>query len=125
MVPGMSHCGGGAGPNAFGNTAFGGPPVPADPQHDVFLALVHWVEFGQAPDKIIATKYVNDNPASGVSFTRPLCVFPNVANYKGTGNSADASNWECVPGIENSVTKAADAVLRDRGDLDGDGDGDH
>jgi Tannase and feruloyl esterase len=46
MAPGMSHCAEGGGPNAFGNNAFGGPPVPSDPQHDIFLALVSWVESG-------------------------------------------------------------------------------
>ena len=114
VVPGMGHCGGGAGPNAFGN----GLPVPADPQHDIFRALVEWVEFGTAPDSVVATKYVNDNPADGAAFTRPLCVFPNVARYSGNGNSADAANWTCAPGIENATTQAADAVLADHGDGD-------
>jgi pimeloyl-ACP methyl ester carboxylesterase len=119
-VPGMGHCTGGAGPNAFGNNDFGGPPVPADPQHDVFQALINWVEFGNPPDQIIATKYVNDTPADGIAFTRPLCVFPKVAKYKGVGNSADAANWTCEEGLENGTTEAADAVLRDRGDEDHD-----
>jgi pimeloyl-ACP methyl ester carboxylesterase len=124
MVPGMGHCTGGAGPNAFGNnSSSGGLSVPSDPQHDIFQALVHWVEFGNAPDRIIATKYINDNPANGVSFTRPLCVFPNVARYTGAGSPDDASNWTCAPGVENDTTRAADAVLRDRGDRD-DRDGD-
>jgi hypothetical protein len=57
-------------------------------QHDVFQALINWVEFGNLPEQIIATKYVNDIPASGVAFTRPLCVFPKFAKYKGAGNSA-------------------------------------
>jgi hypothetical protein len=116
MVPGMSHCGGGAGPNAFGNNAFGGPPVPSDPQHDIFQALIYWVEFGISPDHIIATKYVNDNPASGIAFTRPLCVFPKLAKYKGSGNPNDAANWACMQGLENDTTKDADEVLPDRGD---------
>lgn len=119
-VPGMSHCSGGPGPNAFGNNAFGGATVPADPQHDIFQALINWVEFGQAPDQIIATKFVNDNPAQGVSFTRPLCVFPKVAKYKGIGSSTDAANWACVPGLVNDTTQDADAVLPDRGDGDRD-----
>jgi hypothetical protein len=126
VVPGMSHCGGGAGPNAFGNTAFGGAPVPADPQHDIFQALIHWVEFGTPPDEVVATKYVGDNPANGVAFTRPLCVFPKIARYKGVGNPNDAANWVCVAGVTNDVTEDADAVLRDRGDADrDDGDRDH
>ena len=112
MAPGVSHCGGGLGANAFGN---GGPPVSADPQHDIFKALIDWVESGTPPDRIIATKFVSDNPASGVAFTRPLCVFPKLAAYKGTGNSTDAANWACVNGVVNDATRDADAVLRDRG----------
>jgi len=116
-VPGMGHCAGGPGPNAFGQ---GGPAVPADPQHNIFLALVNWVEFGIAPDEVIATKYVGDNPASGVAFTRPLCVFPKLAHYSGVGNPNDAANWTCVAGVTNDVTEDADAVLPDRGDGDRD-----
>jgi len=113
MAPGMSHCAGGGGPNAFGNNAFGGPPVPSDPQHDVFLALVRWVEQGIAPDQIIGTNF---NPDGSTAFTRPLCVFPQLAQYNGHGNSADAANWSCVNGVVNGTTQAADAVLPDRGD---------
>jgi hypothetical protein len=123
MVPGMDHCAGGAGPNAFGN----GLPVLADPQHNIFQALIEWVESGTPPDQIIATKYVNDNPGIGVAFTRPLCVFPKVAQYKGVGNPNDAANWACVDGVVNEATVDADAVLRDRGDGDDhdDHNGDH
>jgi hypothetical protein len=78
------------------------------------------VEFGHAPDQIIATKYVNDNPANGIAFTRPLCVFPDIAQYKGVGSATDAANWACVRGIKNDVTRAADAVLPDSGDNDAD-----
>jgi pimeloyl-ACP methyl ester carboxylesterase len=107
MLPGMGHCSGGAGPNAFGNIA-GEPPVPSDAQHDVYLALVSWVEKGIAPDKIIGTNF-NDG------FTRPLCVFPQLAKYSGHDDPKDAANWSCVDGIVNDTTKAADAVLPDQG----------
>jgi Tannase and feruloyl esterase/Zinc-binding dehydrogenase len=117
-VPGMGHCAGGPGPNSFGQN---GTPGPFDPQHDIFQALVNWVEFGVAPDEIIATKFVSDNPANGVAFTRPLCVFPKVAQYKGVGNPADAANWACVKGVINDTTEQADAVLPGRGDGDQDG----
>jgi len=123
MAPGMGHCIGGAGANSFGNV-FAGPPVSSDPKHDIFKALVDWVEFGIAPEQIVATKFINDNPASGVAFTLPLCVFPKVASYKGAGNPADAGNWACVDGVENDTTKDADAVLSDRGNRDSD-DRDH
>ncbi len=92
MVPGMAHCGGGDGPNAFGN-GVNAPVVDAD--HDLLKALERWVEQGVAPDKIIATHYVNNNPASGVQFQRPLCPFPQVSRFK-VGDPTNASSFECV-----------------------------
>src|SRR5207237_9946974 len=116
----MSHCAFGPGANAFGNNDFGGLPVPSDPQHDVVQALINWVEFGNPPDQIIVTKYINDNPAAGAAFPRPLCVFPKIAKYKGAGNPDDAANWACANGPTNETTEAADVVLPDRGDRDRD-----
>jgi feruloyl esterase len=96
MVPGMSHCGGGPGPNVFnGDDNLGGPQ---DPDHDIFSALVKWVEQGDAPEKIIATKFVNDNPASGVAFTRPICPYPQFPRYRGTGDTNDAASLDCGAG---------------------------
>lgn len=93
MAPGMQHCFGGPGPNAF--SQFGTGPA-GDAQHDAVVALEQWVEKGAAPEKIIATKYVNDmNPAGGVKMTRPLCAFPEVARYKGTGDTNEAANFVC------------------------------
>jgi feruloyl esterase len=94
MVPGMTHCAGGPGANVFNGTANLG--APEDPEHDVFLALRQWVENGVAPKQIIATKYVNDNPAHGVAFTRPLCPYPQQARYRGTGDTTEATNFVCV-----------------------------
>ena len=45
-------------------------PNPADPADDVISALDNWVENGVAPEKIIATKYVNDDPTQGIAFQR-------------------------------------------------------
>lgn len=81
MAPGMYHCAGGPGPNTF----------------DALTPLVNWVEKGIAPDTILATKYVNDTPAQGVQMTRPLCVFPKVAKYKGSGSPSSAASFVCVP----------------------------
>jgi hypothetical protein len=92
MVPGMEHCGGGAGPNAFGQ---GGTP-DGDRLHNIDAALEAWVEQGTAPDRIIATKYrTNSDPKSGVVRTRPLCPWPQTAKYKGSGNTDDAANFVC------------------------------
>jgi len=91
MVPGMLHCAGGPGPNAFGQ----GTPL-ADADHDVVKALEQWVERGIPPDHLIATKFVGDNPANGVALTRPLCPYPQVALWAGTGDTNDARNFVCV-----------------------------
>ena len=92
MVPGMQHCGGGPGPNAFGQ--FGGM-TPTDPEHNAYTALEQWVEKGSAPSKIIATKYVDDSAAKGVKMTRPLCPYPEVAKYRGKGDASAAANFVC------------------------------
>ena len=75
MVPGMAHCGGGEGPNSF----------------DTLSALEQWKEHGKAPDQIIASRLRN----GVVERTRPLCPYPQVAVYKGTGSTDDASNFAC------------------------------
>jgi feruloyl esterase len=59
-------------------------------------ALERWVESGVAPTRIIATKFVADDKAKGVAMTRPLCSFPQIAKYKGSGEAADAANYACA-----------------------------
>jgi Tannase and feruloyl esterase len=81
LAPGVDHCGGGPGPNSFGM------PITA--------ALERWVETGQAPKEIIATKYTDDSAAKGVSRTRPLCPYPQVARYRGSGSIDEAANFIC------------------------------
>jgi hypothetical protein len=90
LVPGMQHCSGGPGANTFGQ----GVPL-ADSAHDVIKALEAWVERGQAPDQIIATNYTNDDPTQPALFSRPLCPYPALARWNGTGDAADAANWSC------------------------------
>jgi Tannase and feruloyl esterase len=95
MVPGMEHCLGGPGPNVFGQI-LAAPPPSSDAAHDALTALEQWVEHGIAPKKIIATKYVNDNPASGIQMQRPLCPYPKAARWRGTGSTNDASKFVCA-----------------------------
>lgn len=92
MVPGMGHCGGGPGANVFGN--YIDSPV-VDARHDVLMALDRWVEKGVAPREIIATHYVDNNPARGVQFQRPLCPYPQVAHYNGHSAPSAASSFTC------------------------------
>lgn len=89
MVPGMQHCTGGPGATSFGQFDFG----PRDGEHNVFTALVEWVEKGRAPGTIIAAKL---DEGWKTVMTRPLCHYPEVAKYKGSGDSSVESSFECV-----------------------------
>jgi feruloyl esterase len=91
MVPGMQHCGGGPGTDYFGQGAAG----VRDAQHNMELAVEEWVEKGSTPAAIVATKYEGGDPAKGVKMTRPLCPYPQVAKYKGSGDTNDAGNFVC------------------------------
>ncbi|MGA2510211.1 MAG: tannase/feruloyl esterase family alpha/beta hydrolase [Candidatus Acidiferrales bacterium] len=75
MVPGMTHCQGGAGPNVF----------------DPLTAVEEWRENNSAPEKIIATH----STSGAIDNTRPLCPYPQAAIYKGSGNTTDAANFVC------------------------------
>jgi hypothetical protein len=94
MVPSMSHCAGGPGATLFGNGFTEALPQD-DADHDVVMAIERWVEKGVAPEKLIATGFVDGNPAQGVAMTRPLCPYPQEARYKGTGEVNDAANFVC------------------------------
>jgi feruloyl esterase len=98
MVPGMGHCGGGAGTGSFGNELITSPGVPQDPDHDIVLALDHWVVDGVAPDRIIATRPAGQPASIAIPepMTRPLCAFPAVARYRGSGSVKDAASFGCV-----------------------------
>ena len=95
MVPGMAHCSGGPGPNHFGQ--FITPPGTADPapDHDIIASLERWVEKGEAPAQLIATKYQGDDPRGRLTRTMPLCVYPAMARFSGRGDVNDASSWKC------------------------------
>jgi hypothetical protein len=75
LLPGVLHCGGGAGPDTADWTA----------------ALVDWAENGKAPDRVIASKIVNGT----VARSRPLCPYPQKAVYTGSGSIDDERNFVC------------------------------
>jgi len=75
LEPGMGHCSGGEGPNVF----------------DKVGALQQWVEQGKAPETLIASH----STGGKVDRTRPLCPYPQVAKYKGSGSIDDAANFSC------------------------------
>ena len=76
MVPGMRHCRGGDVPDTF----------------DTVTALEQWVEGGKAPEQLIASRVTKDGK---VDRTRPLCPYPQTAQYKGTGSTDEAANFVC------------------------------
>ena len=77
FVPGMGHCGAGAtGPDKF----------------DTVAALETWVEKGTAPSRIDAKQYEDGK----LTRSRPLCKYPLVAKYDGTGSTDDARNFTCA-----------------------------
>jgi len=100
MVPGMQHCEGGPGPDSFGQ----GPAGPANAQHNIELALEQWVEKGVAPNVMVTSKSDAAGPdaddsagsAKPAKMTRPLCPFPQIAKYKGSGDTNDAANFACA-----------------------------
>ena len=99
MVPGMQHCMGGRGATVFGQASdLQRAEGDTGPDRDIFTALVQWVESGQAPGKLIATRYREDDPAKGVQMTRPLCIYPQSAKYNGSGDPDRASSFTCSLG---------------------------
>lgn len=92
MVPGMGHCTGGDGPWSFGqNTA---NKIDADPETDTLAALERWVEKGTAPEKFLGSRI--DAKTNKADLTRPICVYPKIAAYKGSGDVNEAANFACV-----------------------------
>jgi feruloyl esterase len=74
MIPGMGHCGGGDAPTGT----------------DMLSVIDRWVETGKAPDRIIAS-----NPPNQKQMSRPICPYPQIARYKGSGSTEDAADFEC------------------------------
>jgi feruloyl esterase len=95
LIPGLYHCAGGPGATAFG-TYLPAPGSQQDADHDMVRAIERWVEQGVAPDRIVATKYVDNAPSKGIALQRPLCAYPMVARYKGSGNINDARSFACM-----------------------------
>jgi feruloyl esterase len=80
MAPGVGHCAGGAGPAPTG----------------LLEALLAWVEDGKAPETILAARR---DQAGAITRSRPLCVYPLVAKYKGRGSTDEAASFECSTGF--------------------------
>lgn len=86
MMPGVNHCQGGAGTDTW----------------DKVAVLDQWRTTGKAPEQVTASHLTN----GAVDRTRPLCAFPKVATYKGSGSTDDAANFSCqAPGGASRATR--------------------
>jgi feruloyl esterase len=102
MAPGLGHVTGGIG---YLHT-----------WTDAMTALVNWVENGIEPDSLIGTR--NPNSAWGwPTMTRPLCPYPEVARYSGTGSIWEAANFMCVPPIEVRIEPEMLNLKRKKGEF--------
>ncbi|NUZ04702.1 tannase/feruloyl esterase family alpha/beta hydrolase [Piscinibacter koreensis] len=80
MIPGVDHCSGGAGTGTF----------------EMMTALSRWVENGIAPDATTPqSTIVASRTTSAGTRTRPLCPYPKIAIYKGSGSTEAAENFTC------------------------------
>ena len=80
MAPGIGHCAGGPGPMPAGQLE----------------ALLTWVEDGKAPDALPAARR---DPSGTVTRSRPVCAYPLVAKYRGSGSTDEAGNFACSSGF--------------------------
>src|SRR4029079_13325481 len=92
MVPGMLHCSGGPGADAFGQVGLFTDTVSGA---NLRLSLQQWTEVGTAPGPIIASKRDRAD-WQHVIMTRPLCPYPQAATYRGTGDTTNAANFACT-----------------------------
>jgi feruloyl esterase len=86
MVPGMGH----------------GPGRPGPEHYDMLGELDRWVEGGPAPERVITrqfekppTPFFPVDLSAKVVRTRPLCAWPKVAHYNGSGSTDDEANFDC------------------------------
>lgn len=75
MVPGMNHCSGGEGPSSI----------------DTLGVIDRWSQSGVAPERVTATRPPGQPPMS-----RPLCPFPQIARYRGSGDINREENFTCA-----------------------------
>lgn len=76
LMPGVLHCEGGPGPDKV----------------DWLGAIADWVENGTVPVRLVASRL---DESGHPERTRPLCPYPQVAIYDGTGDPNDAASFAC------------------------------
>ncbi|KAJ0417825.1 putative feruloyl esterase B-2 [Aspergillus carlsbadensis] len=92
-ISGMAHCAGGDGASNIGSRAE--TASRTDPEDNVLMAMVRWVEEGIPPETVRGAKFT-DEAGSSVEYYRKHCRYPRRNVYKGPGNYTDENAWECV-----------------------------
>lgn len=84
-------------PAHFGQIESGlATPAQNDSRHDILLAVIEWAEKGVAPESLVGTKFVDDQPAKGVQKQRTYCVYPEKSVLMKGADSKKAESWKCV-----------------------------
>ena len=110
LLPGVAHCGGGAGPDTVE-----GDQIPPGPNSTTIARLaldplVQWVQHGIAPDRIIAYHVTN-----GVTdLARPVCPYPALPRYSGVGDTTKASSFACVDDSDRDDNQTAGTEVPQR-----------
>jgi hypothetical protein len=108
LAPGVGHCAGGPGPQPSG----------------MLDSVVEWVENGKAPRHLDG---VTRDRGGAILRTRPLCPYPALARYGGSGGTDDAASFACEAGRQATAPYDRIYVFGDSysdigaGYLDGDG----
>lgn len=92
-ISGMAHCGDGNGANGIGQGS--DTYASSDPESNVLMAMVKWVEEGVAPETVRGAKF-EDGPGTPIEYWRKHCKWPKRNVFKGPGNYTDENSWECV-----------------------------
>jgi hypothetical protein len=107
-APGVGHCG--APVFSLGTTG----PWPTNGAD--FQALVNWVEHGVAPDQVTGNgtgRLPTAPPGTPVTpLTRPLCPYPQTAQYSGSGSVFDGANWACGGSLETAQVLCPDVLVQ-------------
>jgi len=108
-APGVGHC---------GAPVFALGTVGPWPQNGAdFQALINWVEKGVVPNQVPGAGLGAGPPPTPL--TRPLCSYPQTAEYGGEGSVYDAANWSCGGNLETTPVVCPDVLVRYKHEVKG------
>lgn len=92
-ISGMAHCMGGNGASAIGNRLWNS--ASEDPEENVLMAMVKWVEEGVAPEAVVGSRFVNGTQDMGIEYKRSHCKYPARNTLKQGGDPKNPDDWSC------------------------------